>query len=343
MTDISYQRSNGQLEQLIESLMHMAGARQNRELIRDMILTALKAGQDDLDRGDLKILAGAMKELRYSFQLFGEYTDRRKVTIFGSARTQPGDPAYEQARECAQQCVEAGFMVITGAGGGIMQAGNEGAGPGNSFGVNIDLPFEQQANEFIVGDPKLINFKYFFTRKINFLKHANAVILFPGGFGTMDEAFESLTLAQTGKTNLVPVIFIAPPGNPHWEQMEDYMRDCLYARGLVSPQDEHLYLITDSVDAAVGEISRFYHRFHSYRYVRDELVIRMHSEIPTAILDELNQDYSDILVDGSIRACSALDVEITQNDVPELPRLRMHFNRTGLGRLRQLIDRINQC
>lgn len=338
---LDYNNHNGQIDDLIEALIAMSGTAHNQELIREMIITALRAGADKLDRGDLKIINSGMKELRYSFKLFSEYSLRRKVSIFGSARIHSNDPAYQSAREFARRIVEEGFMVITGAGGGIMQAGNEGAGKDNSFGVNITLPFEQGANEWINNDSKLINFKYFFSRKILFVKEAEAIVMFPGGFGTHDEAFESLTLIQTGKSVVVPVIFIDPLGNNHWQGLEDYMRENLYRQGLISADDMHLYRVTNSIDDAISEITSFYSRFHSYRFVKDLLVIRMNSTLRAEQVAFLNRDFRDIVASGIIEQYQSPETEYGEDETCGLPRLAFHFDRRSYGRLRLLIDMIN--
>ncbi|WP_027389672.1 TIGR00730 family Rossman fold protein [Chrysiogenes arsenatis] len=338
---LDYNNHNGQIDDLIEALIAMSGTAHNQELIREMIITALRAGADKLDRGDLKIINSGMKELRYSFKLFSEYSERRKVSIFGSARIHHDDAAYQSAREFARRMVEEGFMVITGAGGGIMQAGNEGAGKDNSFGVNITLPFEQGANEWINNDSKLINFKYFFSRKILFVKEAEAIVMFPGGFGTHDEAFESLTLIQTGKSVVVPVIFIDPLGNNHWQGLEDYMREHLYRAGLISEDDMHLYRVTNSIDDAISEIISFYSRFHSYRFVKDRIVIRMNSALRSEQVAYLNQDFRDIVASGSIEQYQSTEAEYGEDATCGMPRLAFHFDRRSYGRLRLLIDMIN--
>ncbi|UCZ56124.1 TIGR00730 family Rossman fold protein [Desulfurispirillum indicum] len=338
---LNYDKHNGEIETLIEGLIAMTGCQKNTEIIREMILSALKAAGDNMGRGDLKIINNTIKEMRYSFNLFARYTDKRKVTVFGSARIKDNEPAYELAREFSRKISQWDYMVITGAGGGIMQAGNEGAGTDNSFGVGIDLPFEQSANQWIHNDIKLINFKYFFTRKVNFLKEASAVVLFPGGFGTHDEAFETLTLVQTGKSNIIPVIFIDPTGNNLWRGLEEYMRVHLYRTGLISEDDMHLYTIMNSIDDAISEILHFYKRFHSYRYVRDHLVIRMNSPLTAEQLDFLNHDFKDILVSGTIEATGPLPEEQEEAGTLHLPRLKLHFDRRSLGRLRLLIDMLN--
>jgi len=310
----------------------------NRDLIRQLIVTALKTENSQLDRKDVKILSRAFRELRYGFRIFKDYRTRRKVTIFGSARTPKDNPEYKQAFQFAKKMAKEGFMAITGAGPGIMQAGNHGAGKNNSFGINIRLPFEQAANEFISKDPRFIDCRFFFTRKLMFLKETSAVAFFPGGFGTHDEAMETLTLVQTGKADMMPLVFVDAPGGSYWKDWHKYIEKQLLKPKKISPEDLSLYKITDSVDDAVKEIMRFYHNYHSMRFVRDELVIRLDRRIPEARLKKLSDDFKDILVKGVIRPSEPLPEE---HDFLSLPRIALHFNRLAWGRLRQLIDKLN--
>jgi len=265
----------------------------------------------------------------------------RKVTIFGSARMTPEHRAYQQATRFARRIAQEGFMVITGAGPGIMQAGHEGAGREMSFGVNIRLPFEQTANPVIRDDPKLINFKYFFTRKLVFVKETNAIVLFPGGFGTHDEGFEALTLMQTGKSNLMPLVYLDPDGDPYWDEWEDYVDRQLVKRGMVSPEDKNLFTITDDLERAVRELKCFYSVYHSMRYVRDILVIRLQQTIPEWKLEKLNEEFKDILVSGQIRQREAYPEEANQPEIAHLPRLALKFDRHQFGKLRAMVDCVN--
>jgi hypothetical protein len=274
-------------------------------------------------------------------KLFHTYRHVRKVTIFGSARTPPESPEYQMAAEFARYVTKLGFMVMTGGGGGIMQAGNEGAGRENSFGLNIQLPFEQEANPFIVGDPKLINFKYFFTRKLFLLRESDAIALFPGGFGTQDEAFECMTLSQTGKFGPVPLVLIDRPGGDYWQAWSNYIQEHLMQKGLISPDDSSLYTVTDNLDVACNAITGFYQVYHSSRYVREKLVIRLKSEISDAEVEQLNVNFSDILIKGRIEKSKALPQE-AQDETVGLPRLVLYFNQRDLGRLYQMIATINQ-
>jgi uncharacterized protein (TIGR00730 family) len=322
----------------IQRLIYKVGGSANADLLTEFIETILRAR--DLERGDLKILHRTVRELRYAFSVFARYEHVRKVTVFGSARTTPEAPTYGLASSFARQIAEAGFMVITGAGDGIMRAAQEGAGREGSFGLNILLPFEQEANDVIVNDAKLIYLKYFFTRKLIFVKQAHAFALFPGGFGTHDEAFEALTLMQTGKSDMMPVVFLDVPGGAYWQDWMDYVQRHMLGKGLISPTDLHLFKITDDVDEAVHEITTFYHNYHSARYVDGQLVMRVQHQISHAMLMRLNADFGDIVTQGEIVAGVPVGDDAT--DVPELPRLRLWFDRVNFGRLRQMIDVINQ-
>lgn len=329
------------LDREIFQLIQKIGPTEHADLIHQMIVTALKLVGDDPDRGDLKIINSALKEMRYSFKVFKKYRRCRKVSVFGSARTPENTDDYRQCVEFARRMAELGFMCITGAGNGIMKAGHEGAGREMSLGANIRLPFEQVANDIIAGDEKLVNFKYFFTRKLAFLKETHAVVNFPGGFGTHDEGFEALTLIQTGKSHLLPVIFIHPPGKRFWSQWDEYVRDHLLGEQLISPEDPSLYLVTDDVQQAVDEIINFYRRYHSSRYVGDNLIIRLESPLRPEEVEELNDEFKDLLVSGRIEPIAVLPQEANDPDIAHLPRLKMRFARRRFGRLRQLVNRIN--
>ena len=309
--------------------------------IQRALAVLVRLTKEEIDRLDWKILTASMQDMERAFQVFYPYRHVRKVTIFGSARIAPGTPEYKLAAEFASYLAQQGFMVITGAGGGIMEAGNEGAGPEKSFGLNIELPFEQGANPFIEGDPKLINFKYFFTRKLFFLRESDAIALFPGGFGTQDEAFECLTLCQTGRSGPVPLVLIDKAGGTYWQEWDAYNRKHLIQRGLVSPEDTSLYTITDSVEVAYEAINSFYRVYHSSRYVGDQLIIRLKSELSDADVEQLNANFSDILGKGRIEKSQALPQE-TLDETAELPRLILYFNRRDSGRLYQLIATISE-
>lgn len=331
------------LQERITELIHLvSGPSENEDLVREIIITALTLSKNHATRGDLKIIHTALKEMRYAFKLYAPYKDRRKISVFGSARTRSTEPIYAYAEEFARKIAAAGFMVITGAGEGIMRAVQGGAGRGDSFGMNILLPFEQAANEFIENDPKLMTFKYFFTRKLFFIKETSAIALFPGGFGTHDEGFEALTLLQTGKTNPLPVVFIDSPGGTYWKAWRAYVEDELLTRGLISEEDFSLFKVTDNVDTAVQEVVNFYKNYHSLRFVRDQLVIRLNKPVDRKMLDHLNDSFLDILVGGKFDETKALPDEANEPKLLPLPRIVFNFNRKSFGRLRQMINAVNQ-
>ncbi len=313
----------------------------NEDLIAEMIQTVLKLTGDEADRGDLKILNRALKELRYAFKVFAPYRAVRKVSIFGSTRVEESDPYYQMAVALGRRLAEEGFMVITGAGTGIMQAGHEGAGKERSFGVNIQLPSVQEPNRFIRNDPKLITFHFFFTRKLLFVKEADAVVIFPGGFGTHDELIEALTLAQTGKSQIVPVVLVDLPGMGYWREWETFIRKEMLGRGFISEADLNFFKIVEKIDDGVQEIKGFYRNYHSYRFVKQDLVIRLLNPPSAALIEELNRDFQDILT-GTIRQTAPLPDESDDPDSLHFPRLLVPFNRTDFARLRQMIEVINR-
>ena len=333
----SIEALRSQVNALFDRLPQM----QHGELVAQALTTILRVSGDEIDRLDWKILNASLQDMERAFTVFYPYRHVRKIAIFGSARIPPHTEEYELAKQFAQCVTAQGYMVITGAGGGIMEAGNEGAGAENSFGLNIQLPFEQGANPFIEGDPKLIPFKYFFTRKVFFLKESDALALFPGGFGTQDEAFECLTLTQTGKSAPVPLVLIDKPGGHYWHDWAEYINKQLLKRGLISPDDPTLYTITDDLDVACNAISSFYQVYHSSRYVGNKLVLRLKSELSDAAVAELNDRFSDILVSGKIVKSQSLPQE-AQDESFGLPRLILAFNQRDLGRLYQLIAAINK-
>ena len=297
------------------------------QLIMQIKETADKLVRDHANRGDVKLLSTALKELRYAFKVFAPYRHRRKVTIFGSARLGADHPAYQQAVAFGRRMAEAGFMVITGAASGIMEAGHVGAGRESSIGVNILLPFEQEANAIIAGDLKLMHLKYFFTRKLLFVKESDAIALFPGGFGTLDEGFEVLTLVQTGKSHIVPIVMVQEPGGDYWQPLQRIIEDVLLARGMISPADLALFKITDSVDEAVGEIAGFYRVYHSMRYVSGDLVLRLQRSLAEPFLERLRHEFADIIEAGTIEQTTALPAEANDAHLAALPRLRFRFDR----------------
>ncbi|MUL36051.1 LOG family protein [Gloeocapsopsis dulcis] len=341
MTSSSHFPSLDSLQSDLADLIEKLPDLKHRQLIQYALATIINLANSDIDRLDWKILSASLADMERGFKIFYPYRHVRKVTIFGSARTAPETPEYRMAAEFARCVAQLGFMVMTGGGGGIMQAGNEGAGQENSFGLNIQLPFEQEANPVIEGDPKLIHFKYFFTRKLFLLRESDAIALFPGGFGTQDEAFECMTLSQTGKFGPVPVVLIDRPGGDYWRAWSEYIDQHLRQQGLISPEDDSLYTITDNLEVACDAITRFYRVYHSSRYVGDKLVIRLKTDIADADVELLNDNFNDILVKGKIEKSQALPQE-AQDETVDLPRLVLYFNQRDLGRLYQMIATINQ-
>jgi uncharacterized protein (TIGR00730 family) len=293
---------------------------QQRKYVDDIIATANQLLADNAAVGDLKIAAGALREIAHAFTVFAPYRQARKVSTFGSARTEPGDPVFRLAEDFARGIADAGFMVITGAGPGIMEACQRGAGRERSFGINIQLPFEQSANAVIIGDPKLMTFRYFFARKLFFLKEADAVVLFPGGFGTHDEGFETLTLLQTGKTRPAPLVLLDRPRGTYWKTWQRYVEDHLLRRNMISKEDLALYKVTDSVAAAVEEIVGYYRVYHSSRYVHDRLVIRVNHTLPDKYVRTLAAEFHDIIADGVIEQRNAFSAERGEPEILHLPR-----------------------
>jgi uncharacterized protein (TIGR00730 family) len=321
----------------------VAGSNRTSDLIADIREAADKFERDGSTRGDLKLVSRSLRELRYALKVFAPYRRTLKVSVFGSARTKPEAPAYQQAEEFGSQIATHGWMVITGAASGIMEAGHAGAGRENSMGLNILLPFEQDANPVIEGDPKLVHMKYFFTRKLMFVKECQAVVCLPGGFGTLDEALEVLTLLQTGKRELIPLLLLDEPGGSYWTNFQRFIDDTLLAGHMISPQDLELYRITDSVDEAVHELVTFYQNFHSLRYVRQQLVFRLHAAPTAASMQTINQEFRDILVGGDYQLSEALPEEKDDPGLNCLPRLTFQFDRRNHGRLRNLVDFLNRC
>lgn len=311
------------------------------DLIALIKQSADKLARDRTSRGDLKILSRTLRELRYAFKVFSEYRTTRKVTVFGSARTAPDAPAYQQAVRFGHLMAEQGWLIVTGAASGIMEAGHQGAGRTKSMGLNILLPFEQEANPIIAGDSKLVHMKYFFTRKLMFVKESHAICLLPGGFGTLDEGLEVLTLVQTGKRDMVPIVLLDEPGGDYWLGFQQFIQDKLLARGMIDPNDLALYKITDNVDEAVAEILGFFRVYHSMRYVHRNLVLRLNAPLDEKTLDVVNHDFADILTEGRFVASGPLPQERDDPNLAHLPRLVFRFNRQDCGRLRQLVDFLN--
>jgi uncharacterized protein (TIGR00730 family) len=337
-----YRTGNPELDQKLIELLDELGVDHDRDQLFEILVSSVRLASDGADRLDLKITNAALKEMRAAFRAFAPYRDRRKATIFGSARTVVDHPLYAQARDLAARLAAAGWMVVTGAGPGIMSAGLEGAGREHSFGVNIRLPFEQTPNPYIAGDPKLISMKYFFTRKLMLIKESRAFLCLPGGFGTLDEAFELLTLTQTGKGVPVPIVMLDVPGGTYWERAQGFIEDELVSRGLVDPSDTSLFLVTDSVDRAAQEILNFYANYDSMRFVGDVLVLRLQRAPDDTQLADLNERFAHLCASGRIGRTPPLREEVADEDKLDLPRIRLNFNKRYYGQLRALIDALNQ-
>ena len=330
---------------VLESVRSILTAEDNSlrgALCREILVNSLDVQHDDLDILDLKVINRSMREMRYAFKVFKPYRHIRKVSIFGSARTAEGSPYYRNAVKFARMLSQKGFMVITGAADGIMKAGNEGAGTGKSFGVNIRLPFEQGANEYIVDDPKLVTFKYFFTRKLIFVMESHATALFPGGFGTHDEGFEILTLLQTEKASPRPFLLMELPGETYWEGWDEFVKGQILARGFISPEDVSLYKIVHSPQTGVDEIRHFYSTYHSCRQARDKFVVRLEKELSPKAIEALNEEFSDLVTEGRIEKTDAFPEEANEPELAAKPRIAFSYDHRSSARLRQLIDRINE-
>ena len=337
-----YRTGRPELDQRIIELLDAAGvAPDRRDQLFEILVTAVGMAGDDVQRRDLKITSAALREMRKAFAMFAPYRSVPKLSIFGSARALPADPTYLQAKQLASHLAEAGWMVVTGGGPGIMAAGMEGAGRGRSFGVNIRLPFEQ-GNRFLAGDPKRVEMKYFFTRKLMLLKESAGFAILPGGFGTLDEALELLTLVQTGKADPAPIVLLDVERGTYWEAFERFMVEEVGGRGLVGPDDHALYRRTDDATEAADEILGFYRNYHSRRFVDDLLVLRLHTAPRPSELRALSEEFADICTEGGIEASAPLPAEVADSDHLDLARVVLRFNRVANGRLRQLIDRLNR-
>ena len=312
------------------------------ELIERLRQTAEHLPPEQTPHQDLKLLSRAIRELKHAFSVFAPYRAQKKVTVFGSARTPRDAPEYEQAEKLGRAMVEKGWFVVTGAATGIMEAGHRGAGRENSMGINIMLPFEQSANEVIRGDAKLVTMKYFFTRKLMFVKECDAVVCLPGGFGTLDEAFETLTLLQTGKRELIPLVLLDAPGGSYWNDWMEFIRKQLLATGMISPDDLSLVKITDRVDETVDEVTHFYRVFHSMQYVDERLMLRLRRPVEERKLAAIQREFGDILTSGQFELRSPPPEEAEDPMFTSLTRLEFHFNRRNHGRLRQLVDWLNR-
>jgi uncharacterized protein (TIGR00730 family) len=334
---------NPAVDHALDELLNTLGVTTNRDQLLDILTTAVHLATDNTDRLDLKIAGSALREMRAGFQVFAPHRHVPKVTMFGSARTHPTDPLYRQARDLAAVLARHDWSTVTGAGPGIMAAGLEGAGPDHAFGINIELPFETEPNEFIASDPKLVSMKYFFTRKLLLVKESDGFVVLPGGFGTLDEQFELLTLLQTGKAAPAPIVLLEVPGGTYWHAWQHWITSEVEPRKLINPDDRHFYLITDSVEEAVGEILGFYRNYHSIRFVRNTLVVRLKSSPTAGELAALSDEFADIIRGGAIESLGGpLPAEAKGEDHAELPRIAFRFDRMSYARLRMLIDALNR-
>ncbi len=336
-SNLSSPEANAKIDELIAFAGGDASSPESK-FIRELLQTSLKVVKDGRDSGELKLMASTLKEIRHAYRVFADYPHAPKVSIFGSARTPSEHPDYIRAVEFSRMMAEHGWLVITGAGDGIMKAGHEGPGRDSSFGLSIRLPFETTANEIIAGDSKLINFRYFFTRKLMFVSQADAVVCFPGGFGTNDEAFEVLTLIQTGKSSIVPVVMLEGKGGTYWRDWNAYINEALMKTRFISPEDYSIYYIAEDSDDAERHIKRFYRNYHSSRYVRDDLVLRIKHRITDEDVARLNHEFDFLVKSGSIEQRGPYEVE---TDHLDLPRIAFTHTRRNYGIVRKLIDRIN--
>jgi uncharacterized protein (TIGR00730 family) len=337
-----YEIGDPVVDGLIEELSRMNSSAETHHLLREIITTAVKLGRESGDKGDLKLVNNTLKELRYSFRIFSPYRGIKKVIIFGSARSKETSAEYSMAEEFSRKLTEKGYMVVTGGGPGVMEAGNRGAMAGKDFALNIHLPYEQKPNPYIDEKERLINFKYFFTRKLIFVKETDATALFPGGFGTNDEGFEMITLIQTGKSKPRPVVLIEPKGSTYWADWKRFLESQLLNNGFVKKEDFNLFCILNNIDAAIEYIEAFYRIYHSIRYVSGQTVIRLNKKLTEKTLNLINQEFKGILTSGVISFSPPTQEEVENGEYLELPRLIMNFNLRDYGRLYEMIHIINK-
>jgi uncharacterized protein (TIGR00730 family) len=340
-TDREYEIGNSIIDDEINQLIKKIGVKDTADLAREIVTSAVKIGIESQDLYDLKLVNATLKEIRYGFKVFSAYRDTRKVLIFGSARSKPSSPEYKMAKSIASRMCKKGFMVVTGGGPGVMEAGNRGAPEGKDFALNIRLPYEQKPNPYVSLEDKLINFKYFFTRKLFFVKETDATVVFPGGFGTLDECFEMLTLVQTGKAKPRPIILMEPQGMTFWKDCLKFIKKQLSDGGYISNEDVNLYTVASSVDDGVQYIQRFYSVYHSLRFDTDKTIIRLNHEISDMLLKRINKKFSDLLTSGEFERAEATEHEIKSNEYPDLPRIQFNFNRRNYGKLYGLIHELN--
>ena len=341
-TTKEYDTGNTVVDEKINDLVKRAASPDTEYLMREILTTVVKLGMESKDKVDLKLVNSALKELRYSFKVFTPYRDIKKVIIFGSARSSSSSAEYKMAEEFSRKISEKGYMIVTGGGPGVMEAGSKGAKRGKDFALNIRLPFEQKPNPYIDEKEKLINFKYFFTRKLIFIKETDATALFPGGFGTNDEGFEALTLIQTGKSKPRPIVIMEPEGSTYWGDWKRFVDKQLVKNGYINKDDLSLFHIVKSADEAIKFIEDFYRVYHSIRYVRGLTVIRLNHMVTNKTLNLINREFKDILTSGKIVLTSPTKEEIEKGEYPGLPRLVMHFNFRNYGRLCEMIGYINK-
>lgn len=337
-----YEIGNKEIDRLIKGLAESSSSPETEHLVREIITTAVKLGKESEDKGDLKLVNNALKELRYSFKIFAPYRGVRKVVIFGSARSKNTSPEYKMAEEFARKLTARGYMIVTGGGPGVMEAGNKGAQAGKEFGLNIRLPFEQKPNPYIDEKDKIINYKYFFVRKLIFIKETDATALFPGGFGTHDEGFEILTLFQTGKSKPRPIVLIEPEGSTYWATWKRFINNELLKNGYIEKEDLKLFRMVKSADEAIAYIEDFYRVYHSIKYISGATTLRLNKKIGEDTLKLINQKFKDILKSGEIRLSPPLKEEIHKGEYLNLPRLVMNFNMHDYGRLCEMIHIINK-
>jgi uncharacterized protein (TIGR00730 family) len=340
-TPTRYRTGDAELDRLLLELLDAAHPADDVDQLWEILVSGVRLAADDADRLDLKITNAALKEMRNAFRMFAPYRDVPKVTIFGSARIDPGDPLYGQGRDLASLLSERGWMIVTGAGPGIMAAGLEGAGRERAIGVNIRLPFEQGANEFIAGDEKLISMKYFFTRKLMLMKESRGFVSLPGGFGTLDETFELLTLQQTGKAEPSPIVLLDEPGGRYWNALVDFLDTHVASKRLIDADDTDLFVVTDDVEEAGTAIVGFYRNYNSIRWVGDRLVIRLEAQPTDAEVAELNERFADLCTNGCIERADPLPAEVANQDRLDKPRLVLTMDIFKQARFRALLAALN--
>jgi len=337
-----YEVGDQVIDNLISGLAKKSGSLETEQLLREILTTSIKLGKESADRGDLKLVNNTLKELRYSFKVFSPYRSIKKVIIFGSARSKNYSAEYKMAEELSRKLTHKGYMIVTGGGPGVMEAGNKGAQSGKEFALNIRLPFEQKPNPYIDEKEKLINFKYFFTRKLIFVKETDATTIFPGGFGTLDEGFEMITLVQTGKSRPRPIVLMEPPGSTYWASWMHFLKTQLVKNGFIGKEDIRLFTIAKTTDQAIKYIEDFYRVYHSIRYVFGQAVIRLNREISEKTLKNINKEFKDILSSGEIKVSPPTSKEVQEKEFLNLPRLLMNFNLRDYGRLCEMIQVINK-